>query len=81
MASSRDLIQQAILQLPDADAPELDARWLLVLLWQIDHRDPQLHQDLRVSLSRGKKRDMLRLQVLCYHWCFGKKMLYTFASF
>lgn len=48
MASSRDLIQQAIRQLPDADAPELDARWLLAHLLQIDHRDSQLHQDLPV---------------------------------
>ena len=49
MASSRDLIQQAILQLPDADAPELDARWLLAHLLQIDHRDPQLHQDFPIA--------------------------------
>ena len=49
MASSRDLIQKAIQQLPDADAPDLDARWLLAHLLQIDHRDPQLHQDFQVA--------------------------------
>ena len=46
MASSLDLIQQAILDLPESDAPHLDARWLLAALLDVPHNDPSLRTDL-----------------------------------
>ena len=65
MANSRNLIQQAIADLPNSDAPDLDARWLLAHLLQIDHRDPQLHRDFPIpeelaesfKTSYGRPRD------------------------
>ncbi|OUU21906.1 MAG: protein-(glutamine-N5) methyltransferase, release factor-specific [Planctomycetia bacterium TMED53] len=51
MATSRQLIQQAITDLTESDAPDLDGRWLLAHLLQIDHRDPKLRQDFQVEES------------------------------
>lgn len=49
MASSLDLIQQAILDLPESDAPHLDARWLLAALLDVPHNDPSLRTDLEIT--------------------------------
>jgi len=62
MANSRTLIQQAIAELTDSDAPDLDARWLLAHLLQIDHRDPRLRQDFSVEegIANDFRRQVMR---------------------
>ena len=62
MANSRNLIQQAIADLPNSDAPDLDARWLLAHLLQIDHRDPQLHRDFPITeeIAESFRRSVIR---------------------
>ena len=62
MANSRNLIQQAIADLPNSDAPDLDARWLLAHLLQIDHRDPQLHRDFPITeeIAESFRRSVVR---------------------
>ncbi len=40
--SSLDLLRQGSLLLPHSDAPQLDARWILAHVLNLDHRDSKL---------------------------------------
>ena len=53
--SSLDLLRQASLRLPHSDAPQLDARWILAHVLNLDHRDPKLRAECSLTADQAQQ--------------------------